>query len=529
MDGDTVARLKSGDEKTPAYLMIQEDLRNILNSDNDIRSIAVMRMNDGRLESVVDLDYNSLTAHAPGASIGQPYNNATVAMYRGFSVPSAEPGLTTGERGTVLSSYSPVYNSRGNVVGIVSVGISGDIITARLHNLWLQYLLVLLIMSALAISMGVYITNFQNKAFTAVRESEEYLITVLQSLQTGVLVIDARTHEIVDANALALSLIGAPKEIVVGKNCQNYICPEEPGTCPVSDGNRTVENAERTLITAKGERIPVLKSATSIKFGRKLLLLETFTDIRERKKMEELTAQLIRDRELANDELKDFVYIISHDLKAPLRAIGSLSQWLYSDYKDKFDKEGKIQLDLLVNRVNRLQSLIDGILEYSRVGRIRDEKETFDPTVLIREVIDSLSPPSQIRVEIDTPLPAVHYEKTRMRQVFSNLIGNAIKYMDKPQGEIHIGCVQDGDYWKFFVKDNGPGIDEKYYDLVFQIFQTLNARDDIESTGIGLSIVKKIVETYGGKIWIESDVGKGSTFYFTIPLKGKTPVGGTNK
>ncbi|MGD0079295.1 MAG: ATP-binding protein [Methanoregula sp.] len=252
-------------------------------------------------------------------------------------------------------------------------------------------------------------------------------------------------------------------------------------------------------------------------------------DITERKRMENVNAQLIRDLEAANTELKDFAYIVSHDLKAPLRAIGSLSQWLYTDYKDKFDEKGKAQLDLLMNRVNRMQNLIDGILEYSRVGRIQKEKEDFDPNSLVKEVIDSLSPPRHISIIIDNPLPMVHYEKTSFRQVLSNLIGNAVKYMDKPHGVIHIGCIRDGDYWKFFVKDNGPGVDEKYYDLVFQIFQTLNSRDDIESTGIGLSIVKKIVETYGGKVWIESELGKGSTFYFTIPMKGDKPFGGTSK
>ena len=153
-------------------------------------------------------------------------------------------------------------------------------------------------------------------------------------------------------------------------------------------------------------------------------------------------------------------------------------------------------------------------------GRIRDEKENLDPNILIREIVADFSPPSHISIMFDNPLPVVHYEKTRFRQVFSNLIENAIKYMDKPQGEIHIGCVQDGNYWKFFVKDNGPGIDEKYHDRVFQIFQTLHARDEVESTGVGLTIVKKIIETYGGKIWIVSELGKGSTFYFTIPIEG---------
>jgi light-regulated signal transduction histidine kinase (bacteriophytochrome) len=240
--------------------------------------------------------------------------------------------------------------------------------------------------------------------------------------------------------------------------------------------------------------------------------------------MEEQNAKLIHELEVANNELKDFAYIVSHDLKAPLRAIGSLSQWLYADYKDKIDQDGKIQLDLLVNRVNRMQSLIEGILEYSRVGRVSEVKEAINPNKLIGEIIDSLSPPSNISIVVDSLLPDVYYEKTRIRQVFANLIGNAIKYMDKPVGEIHIGCTQDGSYWKFSVKDNGPGIDKKYYDRVFQIFQTLHARDEVESTGIGLTIVKKVIEMYGGNIWIESELGKGSTFYFTIPIQDIAPV-----
>ena len=204
---------------------------------------------------------------------------------------------------------------------------------------------------------------------------------------------------------------------------------------------------------------------------------------------------------------------------------GSLSQWLYADYKDKFDEDGKVQLDLLINRVNRMQSLIEGILEYSRVGRVSEVKEAINSNTLIREIIDSLSPPSHISIVVDFPLPDVYYEKTRIRQVFANLIGNAIKYMDKPQGEIHIGCIHDGNYWKFFVKDNGPGIDEKNYDQVFHMFQTPHTQGEVESTGIGLTIVKKIIEMYGGSIWIESELGRGSIFYFTIPFQDPASVG----
>ena len=350
----------------------------------------------------------------------------------------------------------------------------------------------------------------------AVFEKEEHLKNLIDTLQIGILIIDAETHTIVYANPMALSIIRAPEDKVLGQKCHMFVCPAEEGKCPITDFNLPTVNAERVLLNVRGERIPIIKSVKSIIIEGKKLLIESFVDISDRKRMENFNAQLIHELENANNELRDFAYITSHDLKAPLRAIGSLSQWLYADYKDKFDEDGKVQLDLLVNRVNRMQNLIEGILEYSRVGRTREEKETIDLNLLIREIIDSLSPPLHISIVIDTPLPTVYFDKTRIRQVFSNLIGNAIKFMDKPHGEIHIGGIQEGNYWKFFVKDNGPGIDEKYYNQVFQIFQMLHARDDVESTGIGLTIVKKIIELYGGKIWIESELGKGSTFYFTI-------------
>ncbi len=358
-------------------------------------------------------------------------------------------------------------------------------------------------------------------------ENEEYLKNLIETLQTGVLIIDAETHAILYANPMALSIIGATEVRVLGQVCHKFVCPAEKGKCPITDLNMTVDNAERVLLNVDGEKIPIIKSVKSTTIEGRRLLIETFVDISERKKMENVNAQLIRDLEVANNELNDFAYVVSHDLRAPLRAIGSLSQWLYTDYKDKFDPEGKVQLDLLIGRVNRMQNLIDGILEYSRVGKTKKEKETFDPNQILCEVIDSLSPPSNIRIIIDNPLPVIHYDKTRIRQVFSNLIGNAIKYMDKPEGEIHVGCLEEGSSWKFSVKDNGPGIDKKYQNLVFQMFQTLHARDDIESTGIGLPIVKKIIEMHGGMIWIESELGKGSTFYFTIPIQGTAPVGGS--
>lgn len=236
-----------------------------------------------------------------------------------------------------------------------------------------------------------------------------------------------------------------------------------------------------------------------------------------RKRAEEKQAQLLKQVEAANQELADFAHVVSHDLKAPLRAIDSLVKWLAADYQDKFDEEGRDQLELLLGRVKRMHDLIDGILQYSRAGRIREEAVVVDLAELLPQVIDLLSPPTHIRVTLESALPSVLIERTRISQVFQNLLSNAIKYMDKPEGLIRVGCTAENGFWKFHVRDNGPGIEEKDRQRVFGLFQTVKARERADSTGVGLAVVKKSVEMYGGRVWVESAVGEGSTFYFTLP------------
>ena len=168
-----------------------------------------------------------------------------------------------------------------------------------------------------------------------------------------------------------------------------------------------------------------------------------------------------------------------------------------------------------------MHNLIDGVLQYSRVGRVEEDKIPVDLNALIHDIIDMVAPPKNIEITVEDELPTIECEKTRIMQVFENLLSNAIKYMDKPQGAITIGCTDQGDCWQFYVADNGPGIEEKYFDKIFRIFQTLAPRDQFESTGIGLTILKKIVELHGGRIWVESTVGQGSKFFFTLPKTGK--------
>ncbi|PXF61215.1 MAG: hypothetical protein C4B59_05570 [Candidatus Methanogaster sp.] len=169
-----------------------------------------------------------------------------------------------------------------------------------------------------------------------------------------------------------------------------------------------------------------------------------------------------------------------------------------------------------------MHNLIESILTYSRIGRLEEEKEEVDLNTLVSEVIALIDPPEDITIEVVGELPTIPFERARMGQIFRNLIGNAALYMDKPEGRITISCSEDdGDSnWRFSVADNGPGIDKKYYKKIFQIFQTLRPRDEIEGTGVGLTIVRKIVRMHGGEITVESKLGEGSTFHFTIPKEG---------
>jgi signal transduction histidine kinase len=238
---------------------------------------------------------------------------------------------------------------------------------------------------------------------------------------------------------------------------------------------------------------------------------------REQKQNEQRLSSLISKLESSNKELKDFAYIVSHDLKAPLRGIKTLAEWLTADYADKLDENGREQLKLLQSRVGRMHNLIEGVLQYSRIGRLKEKPVQVNLNELLSEIIATIAPSENIEIVVQADLPTILCEQPRITQLFQNLLDNAVKFMDKPKGYIKVGCVEEDGFWKFSVADNGPGIEEKNFERIFQIFQTLKARDEFESTGIGLTIVKKVVELEGGKIWVESEVGNGTTFFFTLP------------
>ncbi len=322
---------------------------------------------------------------------------------------------------------------------------------------------------------------------------------------------------------------------------ENYLKQEDIPLFRAFSGESFV-NAELMAIPKNGKPRTLLANGSPIfdTKGVKLGAVVAVRDITERKQAEQALAKLneeLEDRvkqrtvqfeqlnaillattatlEQRNQELDQFAYVTSHDLKAPLRAIANLSEWIEEDLEDKLDQDTRDNMNLLRGRVHRLENLINGLLDYSRVGRLNSTPQSVDVAEMLAEIIDLLDVPDSCQIQIQENMPTLVTEAIPLQQIFRNLISNAVKHSDCENSKIDISVQEFADYYEFAVADNGKGIDPKDHERIFTIFQTLEARDVKESTGIGLAIVKKAVENQGGEIKIESDLGTGSTFKFT--------------
>ena len=253
--------------------------------------------------------------------------------------------------------------------------------------------------------------------------------------------------------------------------------------------------------------------------GTVLGAVTLLTDITDRNRMTRHLARQARDLLRSNEELEQFAYVASHDLKAPLRGIENLASWIEEDLEGALTGDTRTNMDLLKSRVRRLESLLDDLLAYSRAGRSTEDSVAVDTRALVTELAALISPPEGFAIAADPALPTVQAPRAPLTQVFQNLIGNAVKHHDHPaSGHVWVEAVAGADAPEFAVTDDGPGVPERFRDRVFGMFQTLRPRDEVEGSGMGLAIVKKLIDRQGGRIWLaDGRGGKGLSVHFTWP------------
>jgi PAS domain S-box-containing protein len=365
------------------------------------------------------------------------------------------------------------------------------------------------------------------KAQAALLESENRFRSLVQN-SSDITTILSATGDVIYESPSFYRLFGYEAEEIMGLNVFGLIHED--------DLSHVLEEFEKLIKSDEKNRIITFRFKNKAgqwiyleALGSNMLnegaisgIVVNSRDVSERMETEIQLHNYAETLEKINKELDQFAYIVSHDLKAPLRAINNLSIWIEEDLEGKMEEETKRNFGLLRGRILRLEALINGILQYSRAGRIKAETEDIDLNPFIDDLINILSPPENFKFIIQENLPVLNMEKIALEQVFSNFLSNTIKYNSNPAPVVKVLCQETPLHYEFCVEDNGPGIDKEFHEKVFQIFQTLQARDKFESTGVGLAIVKKIVEEKGGKTWVESEPGHGSKFFFTIPKNEKT-------
>lgn len=401
----------------------------------------------------------------------------------------------------------------------------------RVQNVTAALLWFTAIISALGTWAAIFLFSQVDKDLhdreERLKESRSLLQAIVSNVVDGVVTLDRR-GKIDLFNPTAAVMFGYQPQEVIGQDL-NLLLDQNIETENNLENSVQAGTARQTSGLRKdGSTFPIAISMSDVQLDdyRSIAIIRDMTEVQqiqenlhsratELAKISGILAQTNLTLENRNQELEQFAYVASHDLKAPLRAIGNLSEWIEEDLQGQLPAENQHQMKLLRGRVHRMEDLIDGLLEYSRIGRRKTTVEAVNVRTMLTEVIDSLDPPASFTIDLAPELPTLTTKASPLRQVFANLISNAIKHHDRAAGHITISVTDLGASYEFAVADDGPGINPLYHTKIFTIFQTLQARDIKESTGIGLAIVKKIVETEGGTIRVESQVGSGATFYFT--------------
>ncbi len=362
----------------------------------------------------------------------------------------------------------------------------------------------------------------RKQAEEALGRSEERFATAFHASPVAISITALANERFIDVNDSFLRLTGFSRAEVIGRtpfglglwaNREDQTRIEQ-----VLTEQQPAHDLEIRFRTKSGKIIETLTSVELIDVAGQPCVLTLVHDITERRQAEEDRKQVIAELARSNRELEQFAYVASHDLQEPLRIVSSYVQLLARRYQGKLDQDADEFIAFTVEGANRMKTLINDLLAYSRVGT---HGKDFAP-VATDEVFDRAVSNLQLAIEDSSatvthdPLPSVLADDVQMTQLLQNLIGNAIKFRSKEPPRVHVGARWQGERWLFFVRDNGIGIDPQYNERIFIIFQRLHNRDEYSGTGIGLAICRKIVERHGGRIWVESQPGKGATFYFTL-------------
>jgi len=345
----------------------------------------------------------------------------------------------------------------------------------------------------------------RKKADQAIRQSEETLRLMFESTSDGIVITDP-TLTITETNAAAPRLLGYKgKEDLVGQSAIPFMSTQT---------DKDAESELHTEFSVSQLRDPAGNTAGFIGICR---------DITERKRAEKKLKETLDELGRSNQELEQFAYVASHDLQEPLRMVSSYTQLLARRYKGKLEPDADEFIEFAVDGCNRMMGMIQALLVYSRVGTRGKDFEPVNCEDVFGKALSNL----QVAIEekgaevTHDPLPTVPGDDTQLLQLFQNLIGNAIKFCDEEQPRVHVSATEHDEDWLFSFSDNGIGIDPQFKERIFVIFQRLHGKGEYKGTGIGLAVCKRIVERHGGRIWVESELGKGATFCFTIPKEIK--------
>lgn len=365
----------------------------------------------------------------------------------------------------------------------------------------------------------------------ALKESEEKFREIFNKandmITLGELKDDGLPGKYIEVNEVGLRRLCYTKEEFLSMDPLKIIAPErkkDVAKYAVEIWTKGHATFEIVHVTKTGQKIPVEVSTHIFKKNGKNVILEVSRDITERKESEEKLKEILEKLSTSNEELEQFAYIISHDLQEPLRTIANFTQLLQRRYEGKFDSDADEFMEYIVDASIRMKEMIRDLLEYSRVSTSKEELKPLNLNELIEDVLNDL----KFTIEdsnaliIHEELPVVMGDYDQLFRVFMNFISNALKFKKENETpKINISATEDKKSNEYIirVKDNGIGIDKQYLDRIFEIFQRLHTRDKYKGSGIGLAITKKIIEMHGGRIWVESEHGVGSSFYFSLPMQ----------